>query len=175
MSWRDTALELWALALSSVRWIRLVKHGVEPTDLFRQVQPDRAGVCLNPPGRTAWAGCQQAAWTQPRGSWWAGGWARHTEALSGDWSFRAVQAKLIQPWPQVFKIKDSTGASAAKRKRQSSESVTQKLQVSFKNMLQAICLQSHGKSVAGWKYNVDIHLPALCFNNKAVAPRYAAT
>lgn len=64
----DTMLELWALALSRVRWIRLVKHGVNPTDLFWQVQPDRAGGRLKPPGR--------AAQTQPWGSWWAGAWAR---------------------------------------------------------------------------------------------------
>lgn len=163
MSWGDAVLELWALALSSDRQTRLVKHGVNPRDLLWQVQPDRAGECLNLlaelPG--------QAVSQQPG--------LGHGVGSRPDTPCRARQAKLIQPWPQVFSIKGSVGAAGAKRKCQSSESVTQNLQASFRNNLQAICPWSYGKSVAGWKYDANIHLLAQCFNNKAVLPRYSPT
>lgn len=174
--WGDSVVELWASALSSAGWIRLVKCGVEPTDLFWQVQPDRAAVCLNPlallPGQAV---SRQPGLGHVDGGGQEAGHAVPKTACSADWSFCTAQTKLINPWPQVFKTNDSTGASGAKRKCQSSESVTPKLQTRFKNVLPAICLQSYGKSVAGWKYNVDIHLPALWFHNRTVLPRYSST
>lgn len=88
-----------SLALHGVRWIRLVKHGGGPTDLPWQLQPNRAGAWLLP-GRLS-----AAAWARPRAS------------------FRAGQAKPVQPWPQVFQIKGSTGASGVRRKCQAWGSV----------------------------------------------------
>lgn len=60
--------ELWALALSTARWIRLIKHGLNPADLFRQDQPAGAGVGLNLLARLS-AGSLDLA----EGLWWAGG------------------------------------------------------------------------------------------------------
>lgn len=72
------------MALSTARWIRLIKHGVNPTDLFRQVQPAGA-VGLNLLARLSAGSLDLAV-----GLRWAGG--EHAELKP---ALEADQAKQI--------------------------------------------------------------------------------
>lgn len=101
---------------------------------------------------------------EPSRLWWAGG-----------------QSAVLKLTPeadpgQSGQNKYSLGLrfSRLKRKFQSLESITQKLQASFENGCEWFFCR-HVGNLAGWKHNADIPLPAPCFNNKAVLPRYSPT
>lgn len=101
---------------------------------------------------------------EPSRLWWAGG-----------------QSAVLKLTPeadpgQSGQNKYSLGLrfSRLKRKFQSLESITQKLQASFENGCEWFVCR-HVGNLAGWKHNADIPLPAPCFNNKAVLPRYSPT
>lgn len=110
--------------------------------------PARAEACLEPlaelPG--------QAVSTQPvpQGQCWAGGWSAAPEpALQTELPER-YKAKLMQPWPRVVKIKGSSGALWSQEEVSAFRRCHPEIAASIRSLLQAICLQPGGKSVAAW-------------------------